>query len=176
MKNHLTKTMRKWKKKTSFIYFFFWVEFHNFKFWYFIFDGTRKFKRPLTKLEVERCPWVDRGNISAGGFRPRVGHRRCQRWKRRKNKATGHCLAWAMYQARASPISSYLNKLKTTTSANNRWFLSFVCRLSCRNNNNHNNNSLGIRLMALNGRKTRIVLMADKFMFSMSRQYSTALS
>ena len=36
-------------------------------------------------------------------------------------------------------------------------------------------NLLGIRLMALRGRKTRMVRIADRFMFSKSRQYSTAL-
>ena len=44
-----------------------------------------------------------------------------------------------------------------------------------KQNKNYYCYSLGIRLMALNGRNTRMVRMADRFMFSMSKQYSMAL-
>jgi hypothetical protein len=44
-----------------------------------------------------------------------------------------------------------------------------------KNDLNTDRNSLGILLIALSGRSTRIVLIAERFMFSTFKQYSKAL-
>jgi len=44
-----------------------------------------------------------------------------------------------------------------------------------KNDLNTDKNSLGILLIALSGRSTRIVLIAERFMFSTFKQYSKAL-
>ena len=117
--------------------------------------GAGPWSPPCSSGCAGRSRWC---NISAWAVRPTAAHRWCRRWRRRRSRGGGRCPAWAECRAATSPGSSYLAWQSVRITAVSRSF-----------------ELLGILLIALRGLRTLTVLMAERFNFSTSKQYSRAL-
>lgn len=110
-------------------------------------------------------------------FLPRVGRQRSRIWRTQRNRGAAHFPALAMCPEEAWPIFAYLEiGLNLITI-----FEEVIIKIKLFNTRRThceylqiNFNLLGMRLMALSGLSTRIVLIAVRFRFSTCRQYSSA--